>query len=96
VIIIYIILIYDIAIDDIKGQRILRKVFKSCKKYLNHIQKSVFEGEVTVVQLRKLGMEIKKIIREDIDSVIIFKSRDKKWLDKEFWGIYEDKTSNLI
>ena len=95
-IIIYIILIYDIFIDDKKSQNILRKVFKTCKKYLYHVQKSVFEGELTNVQLEKLKLEIKQYIRKDIDSVIIFKSRDEKWLKKEFWTYYTDKTSNFI
>ena len=37
-----------------------------------------------------------KIIRKDIDSVILFKSRSNKWLKKELLGIQEDKNSNFI
>lgn len=35
---------------------------------------------------------MKPYIDTELDSVIIFKSRQEKWLDKEFWG-KEDKTS---
>ncbi|MCB6367352.1 CRISPR-associated endonuclease Cas2, partial [Intestinibacillus massiliensis] len=42
----YIILVYDIVVDD-EGKKILPKVFKCCKKYLSHIQNSVFEGDMT-------------------------------------------------
>ncbi len=91
----YIILIYDIVSDE-EGSRISRNIFKICKKYLTNVQKSVFEGEITQVLLKKLYIELKKYIREDRDSVIIFKSRKEKWLDKEFWGLEDDKTSNFF
>lgn len=70
--------------------------FKICKKYLTNVQKSVFEGEITPVLLKKLNIELGKFIRKDKDSLIIFKSRQEKWLEKEFWGIEDDKTSNFF
>ena len=42
----YVILVYDINLENKEGQRVLRNVFKTCKKYLVHIQNSVFEGEL--------------------------------------------------
>ena len=50
----YVILVYDINLENKEGQRVLRNVFKTCKKYLVHIQNSVFEGDITKVQLVKL------------------------------------------
>lgn len=91
----YVILVYDIKTDDY-GQRILNRIFKICKRYLVHIQNSVFEGNLSESQLLKLQHEIKREIREDIDSVIIFKSRNEKWLKKEMWGKQEDSLSNFI
>lgn len=91
----YVILVYDIKTDDY-GKKVLPKTFKLCKKYLTHIQNSVFEGELSESQLVKLRYELKKIIRADIDSIILFKSRSDKWLKKEFWGVLDDKTSNFI
>ncbi len=44
----YVILVYDISGDN-GGEKILTKVFKICKKYLTHIQNSVFEGEISEV-----------------------------------------------
>ena len=35
-------------------------------------------------------------IREDKDSVLLFKTRQEKWLEKEFWGMEDDKTSNFF
>ena len=91
----YVILVYDICKDG-NGQKRWNRVFKLCKQNLVHIQKSVFEGEITPVLLKKLNIELGKFIRKDKDSLIIFKSRQEKWLEKEFWGIEDDKTSNFF
>lgn len=93
----YVILVYDINLEEKEGQKILRNVFKTCKKYLVHIQNSVFEGELLESQMLKLNAELNRYIRDDKDSVIVFKSRSQKWLDKEFLGMIEDdKTSNFL
>lgn len=93
----YVILVYDINLEEKEGQKVLRKVYKTCKKYLIHIQNSVFEGELLESQMLKLKSELNKYIRDDKDSVIVFKSRSQRWLDKEFLGMIEDdKTSNFL
>ena len=93
----YVILVYDINLEEKEGQKVLKKVFKTCKKYLVHIQNSVFEGELLESQILKLKAELNNYIREDKDSVIVFKSRSQRWLDKEFLGkIEDDKTSNFL
>ena len=93
----YVILVYDINLEEKEGQKVLRKVFKTCKKYLVHIQNSVFEGELLESQAIKLKSELDKYIRDDKDSVILFKSRNQRWLEKEFWGrIEDDKTDNFL
>ena len=93
----YVILVYDINLENKEGQRVLRNVFKTCKKYLVHIQNSVFEGELLDSQAIKLKTELDKYIREEKDSVILFKSRNKRWMEKEFLGMIEDdKTDNFL
>lgn len=83
----YVILVYDICMENKKGARVSRNVFKICKKYLTHVQKSVYEGELTTAQLAKLKSELNKWIRNDEDTIIIFKNNNKKWLRKEFLGM---------
>ena len=95
IIFMYIILMYDILTDE-KGSKVSRNTFKICKKYLTHIQKSVFEGNLTELDLMKLKSELDSYIRRDKDSLIIFKSRNERWLEKEFLGIEDDKTSNFF
>jgi len=91
----YIILVYDIPLDN-GGPKVSRNIFKICKKYLSHIQNSVFEGELSKSQLAKLEFELDQFIRKDEDSVIVFKSRNERWLEKEFLGVEDDKTSNFF
>lgn len=91
----YVVLVYDVSQQENGSKRWLR-IFKICKKYLTHIQNSVFEGELSKAQLAKLQQELKLYIDEELDSVIIFKSRHEKWLDKEFWGRKDDATSFIL
>lgn len=91
----YIILVYDIVLDE-KGAKVWRDTFKTCKKYLSHVQNSVFEGELTKSQLFTLKKSLAKTIRKDRDSLIIFNSRDEKWLEKEILGIDNRATDNFI
>lgn len=91
----YIILVYDIEMDE-GGAKAARRIFKTCKKYLTHVQKSVFEGDITPALLKKLQVELNPHIRGDRDSVLVFKSREERWLQKEFWGKEDNKTSNFF
>lgn len=87
----YIILVYDI------GEKRVGKMLKLCRKYLSWIQNSVFEGEITEVKLKELKIKASNIMEEEnFDSLIIFKSRDKKWLDKEIVGKERGETSNFL
>lgn len=92
----YIILVYDISLDNPEGSKVLRNVFKICKRYLTHIQNSVFEGELTPPLLEKLRLELKDYIRDDYDSLIVFENPQSKKLKKYFWGLVDEKTSNFF
>ena len=91
----YIVLVYDVSQEE-NGARRWSRIFKICKKYLTHIQNSVFEGELSKGQLAQLQKELKEYIDKELDSVIIFKSRQEKWLDKEFWVRKDDLTSFIL
>jgi CRISPR-associated protein Cas2 len=76
---------YIIAVYDV-GQKRVAKMLKLCRRYLNWIQNSVFEGEITEVKMKQLKLEAKEIMDEEEDSFIIFSSREEKWLEKEIVG----------
>ncbi|MDA3779003.1 MAG: CRISPR-associated endonuclease Cas2 [Bacteroidales bacterium] len=76
----YIILVYDI------GEKRVGKMLKLCRKYVNWIQNSVFEGEISEVKLKELKIRANRIMLKEHDSLIIFKTRQEKWLEKEIVG----------
>ncbi len=86
----YVILVYDM------GQKRVGKMLKLCRRYMNWIQNSVFEGEMTDVQLKELLHEARRIMNEDEDSLILFKNRDQKWLDKQIVGVERQSTDNFL
>lgn len=86
----YVILVYDI------GEKRVAKILKLCRKYLNWIQNSVFEGSITEVKLKELLYRARSIMNEETDSIIIFKSTDERWLDKQIVGSERSKVDNFI
>ena len=85
----YVILVYDI------NQKRVGKALKICRKYLTHIQRSAFEGNITESKLHALQEELGRLIDTQIDSVIIYRLDSVKYAKKEQVGIVQS-TSNII
>ena len=87
---------YDINTETKDGRKRLRQIFKLMKKYLIRIQNSVFEGEITKAKFEEMKLKVNDLIDSTIDSVIFFKSRDIKWMDKDICGFEKDDTDNFL
>ena len=86
---------YVIIVYDIEESRV-SKVCKFLRVYLNWIQNSVFEGNLTESELKRITKDLKKIIDEEYDSVLIFKMKDKRYVDKEILGIEKTELTNIF
>lgn len=86
----YVILVYDC------GEKRVGKMLKLCRKYLNWIQNSVFEGEISEVKLKELTLKAKDFMDEDEDSLIIFSGRTEKWMEKQVIGKERCSTGNFL
>ncbi|MBX2892570.1 MAG: CRISPR-associated endonuclease Cas2 [Saprospiraceae bacterium] len=86
----YVILVYDV------GEKRVAKMLKLCRRYLHWIQNSVFEGEITEVRLRELQHHARKLMNLQEDSLIIFASREERWLEKEIIGREKNKLDNFL
>jgi len=86
----YVILIYDC------GEKRVGKMLKLCRKYLNWIQNSVFEGEISDVKLKELTLKAKNFMEEDKDSLIIFSGRTEKWMEKQVIGKERCSIDNFL
>ena len=76
----YVILVYDF------GERRVGKMLKLCRRYLNWIQNSVFEGEISEVRLKELLMLCDAFMKKEEDSIIIFSGSSQYTMDKRIVG----------
>lgn len=86
----YVILVYDVE------QKRVGKMLKLCRRYLNWIQNSVFEGELTDVKLKELLIAAKGKMDMQKDSIILFTSRNEKWLEKMVIGKEKNEIDNML
>ena len=86
----YVLIVYDIGVERINGVR------QFLRQYLTWVQNSAFEGELSEGQLERVKVGIKKLIKGDEDSVIIFTASSKKWLQKEVIGIEKAEVSTIL
>ena len=76
----YAFLFYDV------GEKRVQKVFKVCKKYLSHFQKSVFRGEMTPSRFIELRKELNRVIDQEEDFVCIIKLMNDNVFGEEVLG----------
>ena len=86
----YVILVYDM------GEKRVVKMLKLCRRYLNWIQNSVFEGEISEVKLLEFKAKAHLIMNKETDSIIIFKTRQEKWLEKEVLGHEKNELDSFL
>jgi CRISPR-associated protein Cas2 len=86
----YVIVVYDIDVKRVS------KVCKCLRQWLNWVQNSVFEGEVTPAKLLQIKAAVGEIIDESQDSVLFYViPGGAKW-SREVMGIEKLGTSNII
>ena len=68
------------------GEKRVQKVFKICKKYLSHYQKSVFRGEMTPSKFIQLRSDLNKVINKEEDFVCIIKLMNDNVFGEECLG----------
>ena len=85
----WIILTYDIAVKRNS------KALKICRRYLTHVQKSVFEGEITEKNLTRLKGELQRVIDSDNDQITIYDFDSVRWAAKDIIG-YHIMTDNIV
>ena len=77
----FVVLVYDV------GERRVARALKTCRKYLHWVQNSVFEGEISELNLKKLKAELTKVMDQSEDSVILYTWRTQKYSNREIMGV---------
>lgn len=85
----YLIMVYDI------NEKRVNKILKIGRKYLDWVQNSVLEGEITPAKFEKLKTELTDIVNKEEDSVIFYILRTTMYSKREIIGQIKGG-SNLI
>lgn len=86
---------YYILVYDIKEKRV-QKVHKLMKRYLNWVQNSVFEGELTEGQFQSMKLELENVMDEEEDSIIVYSLGSLKYTNRDIIGVEKNLTDNLL
>ncbi|URZ15127.1 CRISPR-associated endonuclease Cas2 [Clostridium felsineum] len=81
----FVILVYDF------GEKRVGRALKICRKYLTWVQNSVFEGDISVANLKKLKYELSDIMMPGEDSIIIYTFKSTKYSKREVLGVSKNK-----
>ena len=84
-----------ILVYDVREGRVARAL-KTCRRYLNWVQNSVFEGEITKARLEALRQDLKKILDLKEDSVLIYQIRTTKYFKREVLGKEKEKITQFL
>lgn len=86
----FLILVYDF------GEKRVGKALKICRKYLNWVQNSVFEGEISKANYVKLKKELEMLMEKEEDSVILYTFRSQRYSSREIMGVEKGNTDFII
>jgi len=77
--------VFVIVAYDVNEKRVT-KVLKTARRYLSWTQNSLLEGELTKAQLARLKADLKKVIKEEEDSIVFYLVRRQQYMDRQVMG----------
>jgi CRISPR-associated protein Cas2 len=86
----FVLMFYDV------GEKRVAKVLKTARRYLTWIQNSVLEGDLTPAQLEHLKIDIKKVIDDEHDSMLLYIWRTERYMKREIFGVERGTTDFMI
>lgn len=86
----FVIMAYDVNVERVT------KVLHVGRRYLNWVQNSLLEGELTKAQLARLKADLRKIINDEQDSVVFYISRREQYLERQTLGLNKGGQTMMI
>ena len=77
--------LFIIVAYDVNAKR-CPKVMKILRKYLFHLQESVFEGNITGSDLRCLKHKLDEVLDPKVDTIVFYELLSDKYLRKSGSG----------
>ena len=86
----YVIVVYDTAVK--RNPMILR----TCRQYLHHVQRSVFEGELSAAQVRRFRSAVEAVIDASYDSVLVYTFPPGTSAERQEWGRAQTAPADVL
>lgn len=77
-------MVYVVVVYDMEAER-THKMLKFLRRYLTHVQNSVFEGEVTEGDLEEIRSGIDDLLKPD-ESTIVYRMSSEKMVQRTVFG----------
>lgn len=86
----FVIIVYDIKVERVN------KIKSYLRENLYWVQNSVFEGELTNSEYKKITQKLKEIINEEEDSIIIYKFQMEEMMERNVLGIEKAPINTIL
>jgi CRISPR-associated protein Cas2 len=87
---VHVILVYETTSEPNEA------VLQTCRQFLHHAQRSVFEGQVTPAQLRRLHAALSYHIDPDYDHVIVYTFPPGAVPGRHSWGVADAGPTTIL
>ena len=81
----FVIVVYDV------DEKRCNKILKTCRKYLEHVQNSVLEGNITQKNLTSLKNDIKRIVDPSHDNICIYEFDSLRYSKRILLGVKNER-----
>jgi len=75
----YVVIVYDVQADR------TQKFLKYLRRYLVHVQNSVFEGELTEGDLEEVTTTLESMLEPE-ESVMVYRMSSEKYVERSVFG----------
>lgn len=86
----HVVVVYDTAIE--RNPQILR----TCRLYLHHVQRSVFEGQLSPAQFKRFERSVKDVIEDGHDHVVLYAFPPGVTPQRVTWGVQRAAPSDIL
>jgi CRISPR-associated protein Cas2 len=86
----YVVVVYDTAAERNP------KILKICRQYLHHVQRSVFEGQLSQAQFRHFQAAVESVLDLSYDSVIVYTFPPGTRPERAEWGATEPTPTDIL
>ena len=80
---------------DVEEKRV-GKTLRTGRKYLNWVQNSVLEGELSPAGLEELKAAVRRVMNAEYDSVILYTWRSERYSARQILGQERGSTDQFI